>query len=323
MSGKKSRPADVVREATETASKKMAPNEPTIGEEQSTVDYGPPAASPFAATRPPMLNVVDAPSVARSQYPGIYNPRRLSQAAIDAARTEGRRLLETIPANEAALYTIAVNSETGAARLMPKPTQVSNDAFVREMAQRRADLAKKVDAIWPELTIRQRRILEKMRQRLDFYVKGKKRGLQKPLTAVAIDKVLFRALEFQSSRRAAQLAFQARAARKNRHALQQKKRPIMLESGQSVGKSRRHQKKMVTKALIGDATDAAKAQAKQERAVFTARNKQHRVAVALARNNKVNPKDLPPGQVMQRQLFAPTAAIAGMPGAQILGGNNQ
>lgn len=315
MSDKRKAPGPAVANAIQSEAKRVATAQGDMDSEASTVTYPSPV---------PKLQVVDVPAgpvlPPRLMYGGIYDPQRAPSNIIQAGRAQAQAALDKMDDDEAKMWTIAVDSRTGFSHLRRKVLAVEDDPFVKEMGQRVGELKTKITKLLPDLTPRQRVIIEKMMRRATQYNKGKRDREPKQPKAKDIDKVLFRALEFQASRRAAQLRKQAMSARRERHALQQKKRPIALANGQTVGLNRRYQKKVLRAALISDAASAAKATARQQAAMLTQRNKAHRVAVARARNIKVNPKDLPAGSVnnySRFQSFEEVQAIGNLPDANV------
>jgi len=303
MSRKTKTPGQAIGDAVASEAKRTATAEGEMNVDASTVTY----PGPAPASSLPKLQVVDVPAgpvlPPRLMYNGIYDPMRAPAHIIQAGREQAQKALDEMDDDEAKMWTIAVDSRTGFSHLRRKVLSLQSDPFVKEMGQRLGEVKTKIASLLPDLTPRQRVILEKMMKRATQYNKGKKDREPKQPSAKDMDKVLFRALEFQASRRAAQLRKQAMSARRERHALQQHKRPIALADGRTVGLNRRYQKKIMRAALISDAASAAKATARQEAAVLTQRNKAYRVAVARARNNKVNPKDLPAGSVNNYSRF--------------------
>lgn len=250
----------------------------------------------------PSLNVVSGPIMARR---GIWDPMAsYRQPLIDAGRAEAMRNLQALPEDTRAQYTIRVNQTTGRWYLARKPLAIQRDPYVKEMGARIAEVDSKISALEGDLTERQRNIITKLKERATQYVKGKKKGLPRPqISAKALDRVVFRALEMQASRRKAQLGAQERAARKQRHDLVGKKRTVALPNGQRVGYNMRAAKKAASSALINDNLAPLKQAAKADRDARTALNKQRRVSYAQARNNKINPKDLPAGTRVTYQPF--------------------
>lgn len=250
----------------------------------------------------PMLNVVSGPIRARG---GIWDPLAMArQPMIDASRAAALRSLNALPEDLRPQYTTRVNQTTGNWYLARKPLAIQRDPYVKEMGARLAEVDAKLSALDGDLTERQRGIITKLKKRALFYVKGKKENLPRPqVSAKALDRVVFRALEMQAARRKAQLGAQERAARKQRHDLVGKKRTVALPNGQRVGYNMRAAKKAASDALINDNLAPLKEAAKAERAARTAVNKQRRVQYAQARNNKINPKDLPAGQRVTYQPF--------------------
>jgi len=231
--------------------------------------------------------------------PGYYADPARVQAAREVAMDEYNRL----PANDKPLFTVRVNNVTGTATLARKPLPVLMDPVVVELGDRLAKTKEKIDALKPILTPTQRIVIDKMIRRATFYTKGKKTDQPKNPSVKDMDKVLFRAYEFFSARRAAQFGIQSRRAQKMRHDLVNKGRVITLTNGQRVGTNKRYAKKIASHAIINDAIAEAKGKAAAERALRTARNKMQRVNVALATGRKVSPKDLPPGTTVQRSRF--------------------
>jgi len=248
------------------------------------------------------LQIATPPIMARR---GVWDPFAAArEPMLLESRAAAMRSYNALSEDVRPQYTIRVNKTTGTWYLARKPLALSNDPYVKEMGARIAEADAKVSALEGDLTERQRTVLAKLRNRAINYVKGPKKSNPRPsVSAKALDRLVFRALEFQASRRKAQLGVQERAARKQRHDLVGKKRTIGLPNGQRVGYNMRAAKKAASDAIIGDNMGPLKEAAKAERAARTALNKQRRVSYAQARNNKINAKDLPPGSGIVRQPF--------------------
>lgn len=323
MSKKKDRPTDAITEAIERDAKvqnravrsgdndvdinldeflglpegeKAQPSYPSPANTASAVQE---AMTPAPAAIP-SLNVVSAlpPRMARGNM--FYDRGWVDrQSSLAASRAAAQATLETMPEGERRKYVVRVNQSTGAWYIARRPLALNNDPFVKEMGTRLAEVDAKLKALEPDLTERQVKVLLKLKNRAINYVKGKKEGLPRPqVSAKSLDRLLFRALEMQASRRKAQLGAQERSARKQRHDLVTKKRTVQLADGSTVNYNRRAAKKYATAARIKDAVGAAKVAAAQERAVIVARNKDQRVRTAISHNNKPNKRDLPYGPAL-------------------------
>lgn len=280
-----------------------------------------PSIAPAATTIGPVIDVapltytggVGSLSVGRRTMYG--EPALLTPQQMAASRQAAAAAYAALPDEKKALYTFRVNPN-GSGSLVAKPLQIEKDPLIQEVGSRVAEIKQKIENLAPVLTDRQKVVISKMLNRASKYTKGKKEGLAKPPSFKAYDKVLMRALEFYSGRRAAQLNRQARIARTQRMALKAKSKPIALANGQTVGINKRWLKKRATQGIIADAVGAAKVQAANERAALTARNKANRVAVATSHGRKVSKNDAPGGKAITRVPFPPIDA--NMPGLQVI-----
>lgn len=263
----------------------------------------PQAFSPAPAT--PILDVVPATNMRLPIRGGVYDPRLLARMPmLNASRAAAMASLNSLPESERPKYVVRVNSTTGNWYLARRPLAIQQDPFVKEMGARLAEVDAKLVALQGDLTERQLKILTKLKTRATTYVKGEKKGLPRPqVSAKALDRLLFRALEMQASRRRAQLGLQMRSARKQRHDLVDKKRTVQLADGSTVNYNKRAQKKLATSARVKDSVAEAKAAARADRQVLTQRNKAERIAIAQAHNNKPNRRDLPPGAALTYNPF--------------------
>lgn len=215
---------------------------------------------------------------------GVVAASRGAAAAYIASRS---------PAEQAQLM-IRTNRYTGQSYAVMKPLAITTDPLVEHCRREKEETLVKVDALAKDLTTAQRTILNKQANRLITITKGRHaHEPRKNISCTGLQKLLYRALEMQAARRAAQLSAQARHARKERHSLMNKGRTVALPDGSTVGYNKRYEKKLASHAIINDAQAAAKAQAKAEREAHTALNKANRVAVAQAHGRKVSRKDLP------------------------------
>jgi hypothetical protein len=244
---------------------------------------------------------VPPPPRALSYVPRTYDDayiaaRRAAEAnlaqQLTAARGTAMTFASTTPFGRESFVTSVQPGGTGRVFLRQKVLPIDNDPLVKQLALQEADVKAKIQALAPALTYRQNTILTKRMGRITTVTKGKKAGDQKLPTGAQLNKVLFRAIEMHAKRRAAQLGAQARRARRERHALQQKGRVIALPDGTSVGFNKRAYKKSATSAIQQAANFAAKNEKKQLRDQLTANNKKNRVDVATSHGRKVNPKDL-------------------------------
>jgi hypothetical protein len=308
--------------ATVEAGAEMA-EEPSSAASTTRYDTPAPAA--------PRLEAIDVPAAAAGvlppwAVPWDMQPRAFplvpvqSQARLLASRALAQAEINKFPEAQRPYLMARVNERTGAWYITSKPLAIDSDPLVQEVGTRLAAVKAKIDAIHPTLSFKQAVTIQKMWRRATIISKGKHENEARKVPNVkALEKVLFRALEFHASRRAAQLAAQARNARAQRHSLQQHSKPVALPDGRTIGTNKRWLKKIASKAIIRDGTQAAKAAAAQERARHTAVNKARRVQVAVSHNRKVNKKDLPAGtSVAERPQFASLAQIGAMPGAQVM-----
>lgn len=269
----------------------------------SSMAASPQAFSPAPAT--PMLDVVPVVNTRLPIRGGVYDPRLAARMPmLNAQRAAAIASLNSLPESERPKYVVRVNSMTGNWYLARRPLAIQQDPYVKEMGARMAEVDAKLLALQGDLTERQIKILTKLKNRAVNYVKGKKRGLPRPqVSAKSLDRLLFRALEMQASRRRAQLGLQERSARKQRQDLVDKKRTVQLPDGSTVNYNKRAQKKAVTSARVKDSVAEAKAAAAADRQVLTQRNKAERLAIAQTHNNKPNPRDLPPGAAITYNPF--------------------
>lgn len=326
----KSNPNADVAEAADQAEKKANIADP-IDEDAVTQRYDAPLVNRGAQALPPVVDV--GPQVLSPNISLIGNNRgsfRQASQLVNASfanqsmssLSDAQATLARMPEAERAKYMVVSNRFTGLSYVRAKPLPIEKDPLVQEMGGRKAEIRAKLDTLKPVLSTRQNEIVEKMWRRATVIGKGAKANEERPIaTAKNLDKVLFRALEFFSARRAAQLGAQARNARKQRHALQNHSKPVYLPNGGRVGLNKRHQKKMATSAIVKDAEGVARVQAKAERDARTARNKAARVAVAQAFGRKVRARDLPPGVSPIVPRFGANPGTAGIadPNVQSLG----
>lgn len=268
-----------------------------------------------AAPAGPLMQTEPAPPAPGTYVGGVgtmelgrmtaYGPAAfLSPAQLALARQRALQSYNALSDEQKAKYTFRINPN-GTSTLVERPLQIEKDPLIQEVGTRVAEISAKVAALGPVLTDRQQGIITKMFARAQKYSKGKKEGLKKPASIKAYDKILMRALEFYSERRAAQLNRQARIARTQRMGLKAKNKPIALSDGRTVGINKRWLKKRATAAIKKDAMNGAKDQAAAERAAMTARNKATRVAVAQAHGRKISKRDSPTGAAITRVAFPP------------------
>lgn len=272
-----------------------------MSEDEGTLTYT--GGMPNAMRNPPaviasrldsMMN--PAAGVLRAGSRTLNGPLLANPAAIADGRAQLQLWISQQPENERGRYAIRVNPVTGRVSIFTKPLPVESDPFIVEQGSRIAAIRNKVNSMLPQLTGRQQAIIKAMEKRATERKKRGKPGVEAKLPTIKqLDKILFRALEFFSARRAAQLNAQARAARTQRHGLQNHKTTVALADGRTVNRNKRWLKKRASQARIADAVADAKVAAAADRAVLTARNKANRVAIATSHGRKVNKKDLPPG----------------------------
>lgn len=259
--------------------------------EETNVYLNPPSPLPPLGPVPAPA----APMLFANQYGPDYFARR---AAHEATLAQNRALALQAAVNlpgGAANY-IAYNMRNSLGALRTRPLPIENDPLVKQLAVQQNDVATKIDALLPVLTIKQAQKIKARMENITKVQKGKKRGQPKTPTQDQLQKVLYRALEFHASRRAAQLGAQARRARRERHALMNHQRGVAMADGTTVGLSRRYYKKRATSEIQRNADEQAKAEKKALRLQLTKINKDNRVAIARAHARKINPKDLQPAK---------------------------
>jgi hypothetical protein len=231
---------------------------------------------------------------------GMYETSRAARAAYEARLSVGRaaaqQALATLSPEERQRTIIRTDPRTGLSRLAARPLAVEMDPLVQQLSLQTADVENKIRSLIPTLTEKQKIYLDRRWETITHHRKGKKGGDPKTPTTDQLNKLLFRALELHASRRAAQLGAQARRARRERHALQQKGRTIAMPDGSVVGTNKRHYKKLASNAVRKAGIQAAQAEAKAVRKNITQINKERRVAIARAHDRKVQPKDLLPAR---------------------------
>lgn len=178
--------------------------------------------------------------------------------------------------------------------LVEKSNPLASDPLVQLEASRMVDFNAKIAELTPIMTDRQKEIIRKMQVRATTYRGSKHGDLPKTPTTKQKEKIMFRAIELFSMRRAAQLRAQARRAAKERHALQTHKRTVALADGNVVNYNKRAEKKQASDNIKKAAKIQAQIEAGTERARYVRRNKAERVAIATAHGRKISRKDLPP-----------------------------
>lgn len=254
----------------------------------STVDYD---RSLPSATQRPKLDVVPADS---DTYAGYLARTAMLRDSIEARRMQGRRELVARKMNADYYGRYVPGSDKFI--VVQKTNPLATDPLVQLEATRMIDFNKKIEELTPIMTDRQREIIRKMQVRATTYRGSKHGDLPKTPTTKQKEKILYRAIELFSQRRAAQLKAQARRAAKERHALQSKKRTVALADGTIVNYNKRSEKKQASDNIKKAAKIQAQIVAGTERARYVRRNKAERVAVATAHGRKINRKDLPDAQ---------------------------
>lgn len=246
----------------------------------------------------PRLNLAPAPAAivpfaTAANYPAAYFAARAAEdARIAQGRLDAGAYMTANNLNPANLTTYI--GASGLVRIRNRVLPNETDPLVQQLALQQADVVTKINALKNNLTIKQQLYLQRRLENITKVQKGKKRGENKIPTTDQLQKVLFRALELNASRRAAQLGAQARRARRERHALQNHQRGVAMPDGTTVGLSKRHYKKRATSEIQRAADANAQAEKKALRLQLTKINKDARVAIARAHERKVNPKDLQP-----------------------------
>jgi len=251
----------------------------------STVDYD---RSLPSATQRPKLDVVPADS---DTYAGYLARTAMLRDSIEARRMQGRRELVARKMNADYYGRYVPGSDKFI--VVQKTNPLATDPLVQLEATRMIDFNKKIEELTPIMTDRQREIIRKMQVRATTYRGSKHGDLPKTPTTKQKEKILYRAIELFSQRRAAQLKAQARRAAKERHALQAKKRTVALADGTVVNYNKRSEKKQASDNIKKSAKIQAQIIAGTERARYVRRNKAERVAVATAHGRKISRKDLP------------------------------
>jgi len=256
--------------------------------EGSTVDYDRPPAPP---PRRAKLDVVPADV---ETYAGYLQRTAMLRDSIEARRMRARRELidRKLPGDYYGRYVPGNDTFI----MVQKTNPLASDPLVQLEATRMIDFNKKIEELTPILTARQKEIIRKMQVRATTYRGSKHGDLPKIPTTKQKEKILYRAIELFSQRRAAQLKAQARRAAKERHALQAKKRTVALADGTVVNYNKRSEKKQASDNIKKAAKIQAQIVAGTERARYVRRNKAERVAVATAHGRKINRKDLPDTQ---------------------------
>lgn len=168
----------------------------------------------------------------------------------------------------------------------------ATDPLVRDIGGRVANVGHRIGLLVPDLTQKQAIRLTKRWKAITLVQKGKHKMDEKVPTTAQLDKVLFLAYELHAQRRSAQFTAQRLRARRERHALQQHKKTVIDEAGNTINYNQRHYKKLAGSRLREVALSAGVAEARQLRNQISTRNKARRVAIAQKRGTKVNPKDL-------------------------------
>lgn len=305
------RPGD---ELTSAVEKQTAINAGAMQEEDAgydTVVYNEPLPSAPAPAATSIGNLVGRPNSIFAGAPlpmggpGYVPPdfaasraREASRAAILAGgRQAAQRVIDSLPADVQQTVSVYTSPATGLSYLRNKPLPIDRDPLVQQLAVAQADIQSKINSLIPQLTIKQQDRIKRRWESITHVRKGKEAGKTKVPTTDQLQKVLFQTLEMHASRRAAQLSAQARRAKRERHALMQRNRPIALEDGTTVGINKRYFKKIASNSVRKAGVYKAKQDAKAVRMEITAANKARRVAIAQSHNRKVNPKDrLPPKQ---------------------------
>jgi len=258
----------------------------------------------------PRLETVDVPrSIFAGQAlplggPGYVTPTFEASRAAAAARAamlergrlEAADYLSRESPEVRAQTMIRTNQRTGVSHLVARPQPVEMDPLVQQLALQQAEVNSKINSLLPVLTMKQRLLIKRRLETITHYRKGKRAGDVKSPTTDQLHKVLFRALELHASRRAAQLGAQARRAKRERHALQQKGRPVDLPDGTTVGNNKRYLKKIASNSVRKVGIQQAQNEAKAIRLTYTQANKERRVAIARAHGRKIQPKDLLPAK---------------------------
>lgn len=269
------------------------PSEAAGSSGEETVVYANPPPNPL----PPLMTVPApaAPVLFANQYgPEYFAARAAREATLIQNRALAMQAAANLPGGAGNYIPYIMRNSLGALRTRPLP--IENDPLVNQLAIQQNDVASKIQALLPVLTIKQAAKINARMENITKVQKGKKRGQPKTPTQDQLQKVLFRALEFHASRRAAQLGAQARRARRERHALMNHQRGVAMADGTTVGLSRRYYKKRATSEIQRNADEQAKAEKKALRLQLTKINKDNRVAIARAHERKINPKDLQPAK---------------------------
>lgn len=266
--------------AEQTEAIAAAPN----AEEPTTVYDQPPPPPPRRAR----LDVVPADS---GTYAGYLARTAEFRNLREANRALARRdvVQQGLSGNFYARNTPGTASFT----LVEKSNPIASDPLVQLEAARMVDFNAKIAELTPIMTDRQREIIRKMQVRATTYRGSKHGDLPKVPTTKQKEKILYRAIELFSQRRAAQLRAQARRAAKERHALQTHKRTVALADGSTVNYNKRAEKKQASDSIKKTAKIQAQIEAGTQRARMARQNKAERVAIATAHGRKINRKDLP------------------------------
>ncbi len=269
-----------------------------------TVQYNEPLpAAPFSignvAERPASIFAGVPVGMGGPGYvPRSFEETRAARSAYDmqiaANRAAAAAVVQAMPPADRARAVVRVDSRTGRPYIATRPLPVEMDPLVQQLSLQTADVVTKINSLYPTLSGKQQVYIKRRLETITHVRKGKHAGDVKTPTSDQLNKVLFRALELHASRRAAQLGAQARRARRERHSLMQRARPIALEDGTTVGTNKRYYKKLASNAVRKVAEQTAQAEAKAVRLQITKINKDRRIAIARAHDRKVNVKDTRP-----------------------------
>ena len=252
----------------------------------STVDYDRMPLPP-----PPQRTKLDVVPADSGSYAGYLARTAMLRDSIEARRMQGRR--ELVQRGMNTDYYGRYVPQSDKFIVVQKTNPLATDPLVQLEASRMVDFNAKIAELTPIMTDRQREIIRKMQVRATTYRGSKHGDLPKTPTTKQKEKILYRAIELFSQRRAAQLKAQARRAAKERHALQAKKRTVALADGTVVNYNKRSEKKQASDNIKKSAKIQAQIIAGTERARYVRRNKAERVAVATAHGRKISRKDLP------------------------------